>query len=154
LLIDFLVGFYGDYWQVVKYYMDELYQSTRIHRYVNGVVQPVTIDIGPNAAYLTPDLVLSQATAFVAGNKTAPQPFQMRLRVALLPLTYVAMLRWQEMQAHALKHNTTWPFAPTLLGCYEDFASVYVASGMNANGDTGLSEGGNGLAWLKQKLGL
>jgi len=69
--------------------MDELYQSTRIHQYVNGVVQPVTIDIGPHAAYLTPDLALSQATAFVAGNKTAPQPFQMRLRVALLPLTYV-----------------------------------------------------------------
>ena len=147
IMAEFLSAYYGPIGApCVQGYIDACHTSM----VAVGGMGAGSIDCPHTAPYLTPSLMLSQAAAFVQaittlGPSSVVQP---RLRLALLPVMYVVMLRWAEMQAHASAHSIPWVLG-TLLQCFNDFSAVYVANDM-----VGLSEGGHDLPWLKQAVGL
>jgi hypothetical protein len=149
LIKEFTAAYYGPVGApVIQQYLDAVSSSMS----GLGGLGLYSIYTPYTAPYLTESLILSLVSTFGAANRTMVpgSVFQSRLRVAELPVLYVTMLRWSTMQAYATSHNVPWILG-SLQGCFDDFSYVYVGAGMN---DSGLSEGGNGLPWLKSTLGL
>ena len=65
-----------------------------------------------------------------------------------MPVMYVILFRWGEVQAHATKAGVAWPYNATKRPQFDGFKRRYTALGM-----TRLDEPGHDIAWMEAQLG-
>ena len=110
-----------------------------------------------NAGYLTPTAVLLSGDLMkTAETRVTNTPvFLQHTQMGALPTLYVALLRWDELNAY-LDANPShfpvgfkWPWPDSKADAFAIFSDIY-----NKNGITHLNEGGHDLKWLQKQIGL
>jgi len=140
---DFLQNYFGsDGAAAVKVYMTLMEDSVKKTKFYMGE------NFDWTAPFLTPDAVLGAAKAF-KGAEVEEGKHKDRLENAMLPIYYVAMLRWDEMKAWSAAEGEEWVLEDGLGDAFEFFSGACDKKGILL-----MNEWGNDLEWLKGELGL
>lgn len=170
LVREFLEGYYGPAGETIGRYLRRVHEaglasedypgSLSMRRLLNKPAyrrfkrRGLYLDLGspPDAPHLAPDVVLDAIRIFCeARQRVAGQPELIRrVERARLPILYVALIRWDELRAHARKRGQKW-----LLPSSRDQVMRHFAREFRNNGMTHLGEGAadkRGLKWLRRVL--
>jgi len=87
------------------------------------------------AAFMTPDAILTSATAFkdAAAAATAGDE-RVRVQSASMAVYWAAMPRWRELTRHAKNAAIPWPLEPTLQGAFDAFTAAFNATAKRYGG--------------------
>ncbi len=147
-MTDFLEGYYGNAAILIRQYIDLVHNKCR-----DDVIHSMIWE-GPNAAYLTPE-IMEQANALfdVAERAVAADPVQLqRVQIARLPLYYVALERYRPPATMSMKlvGDVLLPEEdPKLLPIWGKVVSISKAAGITA-----VSEGQNWDSYLATRAPL
>lgn len=166
LIAEFLDGYYGPAAGPIAAHMRNVHRRAASVKAFPGspAIQQVLARIGddrsvrtgcyldlnspPTAPYLAPDVVFRSAAHLEAAVAAVRRDSTLRPRAELarLPIWYIALLRWDELRAHARRRGIRWPFPARRLALFERFAAVHDACGI-----THLGEGWShrNLPWLR-----
>lgn len=123
---DFIGGVYGPgAGPLVRRYLDTMEESFRVNDRTRdyrgfpntrGAVTTITLwnAVYSNTTLIESGRLLKQAEAIAASPWYADN-----VRQAMLPVQYVVLMRWAQLQTWAARSNVAWPFAPTAA---EEFA--------------------------------
>ena len=144
LVASFLAGYYGEAAAGIKAYMGAMLQGIEQSSYY----MHESFDI--NAPFLTPQLLLTSAAAFVAAHAAVAggdARFVHRVEEAGMPLMYVVLFRWGEVKAYAKQAGVAWPYNATLRPQFDEFKRRYQHLAMSK-----LDERGRNITWMEQAL--
>jgi len=140
----FLAGYYGDAAGFVGAYMDAMVAGIEQAQYY--MHEAFDID----APFLTPAVLLMSAQAFAnasAAVASADVRFVRRVEQAAMAVMYIALFRWDELQAYATKAAVDWPYNTTKRPQFDEFKRVYESVGI-----TKLDEAGHTIDWMESQL--
>ena len=103
-----------------------------------------------DAPFLTPPALLKGAAAFAAAQAAVAGKdgrFARRVEEAGMPVMYVVLFRWAEVQAAATNAGTAWPYNASKSDQFAEFARRFAALNM-----TQLDEGRHDINWMKSQL--
>lgn len=150
LIDDFLTGYYGAAGPHVRTYMDVMHGSVSATAYY----MRESFD-AVHAPFMTPDVVLTAATAFAAA-LAAPVAADVADRVlaSAMAIYWVVMPRWGELQAYALAHGTPWPLEASLAIAFDTtFSKAFNATAARYGALPSFREGQTGnLTALRHEL--
>ena len=146
---------YQDDHALIREFLDEYFghAAPHIDAHLKSVVasakaadESIGCFSGHDAAFLTADLLLESARHMEAAALAVEGVEDMAARVAVanLPVSYVTLLRWDELRARADETGQAWLLPDDREQAFDAFAEVYEANGM-----THLAEHGKDLEWLR-----
>ena len=143
LISDFLQGYYGSKAApFLQTYMDAMVAGIDNSSYYMRENFDVT------APFLTPTLLLKAAGSFAnASNVAGDVRFLRRVEQAAMPIMYVVLFRWDEVQAVATKAAIAWPYNTTKRPQFDEFKRRYQAAGI-----TKLDERRRDIDWMEKAL--
>ena len=143
LISDFVTGYYGSKAApFLQTYMDAMVAGIDNSSYYMHESFDIT------APFLTPTLLLEAAWSFANASKVADDVrFLQRVEQAAMPVMYVVLFRWDEVQSFATKAAIAWPYNTTKRPEFDEFKRRYQAIGMNK-----LDEGGHDIDWMEKAL--
>lgn len=130
---DYLQGVYGpDAAPLVQAYLDTMEASfrtkdrTRDYRgypNIRGAVTTITLW---NAVYANSTLVESGRLLKQAEAAAGSDWYKDRVRQAMVPVQYIVLMRWAQLQRWAASSNVSWPFADTAQAEFDLFNVSFV----------------------------
>lgn len=132
LIDEFLYGYYGRAGRHLRAYLDVLHDAVAASGENFGMQEQPVGREWLRAPVLAKAMEhLQQAVRSVEGNRTLSR----RMAVAALPLQFVYLLRWDELQEDFRQADLPWPLEPDFAAAYQRFRQT-----MEANGITQFSE--------------
>jgi len=144
LIKEFLAGYYEEAAPFIGKYLDLMHDEVeRTDFYMRCYHNTDTPFLSPGVI-LRAEKILQDAERAVAGKAEVLE----RVRIAHLPVQYVAILCWSDMVQAARKAKQPWPFPATRAEAVAEFCRIFTRHKI-----TRLSEGGRTPEWLWLNFG-
>jgi hypothetical protein len=124
MIAEFLPGYFGkSAAPFIRRYM-----STFIDSIANTNDGYIKIGCHWNNSFLTPRALLTGGTAFKNASTVAKLQYRARVEAAKISVTFVVLLRWDEIWAFAQREKIAWPWEATKGAAWVEFSRVWCAS--------------------------
>ena len=145
LINEFLEGYYEQAAPFIRKYIDLMHDEVEKRNFYLSIFLP------PTSAFLTLEVLVKAEELFQQAEKAvADKPDLLkRVELAHLPVRYVSIMRWPELQAGAQSAKLNWPLPSSRLDAIADFERV-----CKDNGVTQLAESATRkVSWLREQFG-
>jgi hypothetical protein len=120
LIDEFIEGYYGAAGPAVKRYMGVIHDAVEKNGDWLGCFSEL------DAKFLSYEVLSGAWSSLKDAEATAgdDEDLRFRVRVAQLPVMYVVMMKWKQLQKEAEASNVSWPWPESIEKFYSDFKAV------------------------------